>query len=1006
MEYTVIAGVKVPVYKGDDKGLVFPSDLVETDSVRKNLQNILYPMLEGYPVLLVGDAGVGKNALIYYINQRMQRPTHRFSFNEDTLPEDLIGSYRVLMDGNGFEWHDGPLTYAIRFNSCFVADEMNLASPHIIRRFSSVYENGYLDLIEGTGERILSKQGFQFFGTQNPSEGFEGRKSLPHDILKYFVVVYIDPYTPDEILYILKNLYLPLDEEFLKKAIRTNLLIENLVVTGQLGKGDLEKYHFNIRILKKLCQRVQLYGSKDTIVQIREIKNLYLEPFRKTEDREKVIDIISDIWGSLKNYEGESNIKIFIQEGTLFCNDKALHLENENKSKSILLSHPLPNPILEFFEKLVTAYQNNENILIEFKEEQDPQIFYHLITGIIGSPVETITLAKGIHTSDIIGSLKPIENNKVGWLDGPLTRAIRNQSIICITGLESAGPELVEKLNMLTDDARSLVLPPESGTKEPLKLKQPSRVIALKSFRTSKSTPTISRAFRNRFTPILFPELEDKETLISILNFYLPEGILVERMALFHIKIRELSQKRIIGSGNLQPYTFGLSNLIRWKDHILKYNDKDIQEIILRGAKISYTNQISDPKERLDMERFLNQIFNGIEIDEDLIQKIEEKKKTFTTPSDIEKKRWWDPNLHKRDPITGKAKLLNSGNPLKKGININTPETGGDTKEGPDAWYGKDTLGNKGQGEPAGGGGAWGYRTEELYKQFLLKRKILWDYRMVVSKEEFFDVFGKELEEVEMNLEKLFDPELDIIRNYRNEGSRIDARKYINFKNGRGDTRIFDKTLIEKKEEKLKGVEVCILVSKCRRIFNFDYSIPMLSAILTTSYILQNHQIPFSIHSYSDLKNLKDRIDLIHVKKAEEEYNSLKEEEVFYSFTQGWEGDSIPEYQVLDNLEYYFQPDSSTRIMVIISDFRGQRAKAEIYQELESRDTKLLKEAIIKNEKKNYIFLGVGLGSRFIAEHIFHDSIQITNDNFYNMPNLIGQALGKLILTHHSQRFS
>lgn len=106
-----------------------------------------------------------------------------------------------------------------------------------------------------------------------------------------------------------------------------------------------------------------------------------------------------------------------------------------------------------------------------------------------------------------------------------------------------------------------------------------------------------------------------------------------------------------------------------------------------------------------------------------------------------------------------------------------------------------------GQGEPAGGGGAWGYRTEELYKAFLAKRRILWEYTIQTSIKEFKEVFGRSLEEVELNLERLFDPEIDINRMYRSEGSRIDTRKYISFLSGKGDSKVFDKTTIDKDEE-------------------------------------------------------------------------------------------------------------------------------------------------------------------------------------------------------------
>jgi len=1000
METVEIAGLKVPKSNKKFSEPVFASNLVETETTIANLRNILYPLTEGSPVLLVGDAGVGKNALIYYINSLRNLPTIRFSFNEDTLPEDLIGSYRLLMSGNAFEWVNGPIINALQEGIPFVADEMNLASTSVIKRFSTLYESSYIDLLEGGGEKILKNDGFSFIATQNPAEGFEGRKSLPFEITKNFAVVYVDPYPPEELYYILKNLYPTLTESLIKSAIRITLETEKRILTGTLGKGDLEKYHFNLRTLKKLCSRFSEFNVNDKSILLREVMALYSDCFRNSEDKKEQEELIRSEFLS-KDINKISEIKLFVDSSFLYCNDKKIILKDPEKVKKILSSRPLTSEVLDFLEKIITCIQMNENILIEYSNEDDSLFLLDLATQITGNEIEYVNLCKGIHTSDILGALKPIENQIV-WLDGPLSRGIKENKIICITSLEAAGAELIEKLNMLTDDARSILLPPESGNTSPLTLGESSVVYSFKQFRNSKSASTISRAFRNRFTSILYPKFIEELSLQEIVEFYLPKSPLTQFMTQFHTRIRGLSQRRVIGSANLNPYIFGTTNLVNWATYISKHIDKNVKDTIIIGAKISYINQIYDSRERIDILKYLENGLSNFKLEDDFLEKLEEKKKTLTLVSDIEKKIWWDPELHKRDPITGKAKIQASGNPLKKGIEINTPETGGNTKEGADAWYGKDTRGNMGQGEPAGGGGAWGYRTEDLYKQFLAKRKILWSYSMTVTRKEYMEIFGKELETVEMNLEKLFDPEIDITRVYEHTGRRIDARKYISFKNGKGDTKVFDRTIIDKKTEKLKGVEVVFLVSKSRRIFNFEYSVVVLSALITSSIILNDHEIDFSIYTYSDRLNKKDHIDLINLKTFEEDYNSHKEEEIFNSLTSDWQGDSVHEYLLLENLEKYFSPDSSTRIVVMLSDFRGQRGKASVDAELSSFENRKLKEYVIKSVNKSYIILGVGLGNRYLAEEIFHDSIQITGENFSNMPNLLGSELSKLILTHHS----
>jgi midasin (ATPase involved in ribosome maturation) len=483
METVEIAGLKVPKSNKKFSEPVFASNLVETETTITNLRNILYPLLEGSPVLLVGDAGVGKNALIYYINSLRNLPTIRFSFNEDTLPEDLIGSYRLLMSGNAFEWVNGPIINALQQGIPFVADEMNLASTSVIKRFSTLYESSYLDLLEGGGEKIIKNDGFSLIATQNPAEGFEGRKSLPFEITKNFAVVYVDPYPPDELYYILKNLYPSLTESLIKSAVRITLETEKRILTGTLGKGDLEKYHFNLRTLKKLCSRFSEFNINDKSILLREVMSLYSDCFRSSEDRKEQEELIRSEFFS-KDIKKISDIKLYADSSYLYCNDKKINVKDPEKVKKILSSRPLTAEVLDFIEKIITCIQMGENILIEYSNEDDSLFLLELATQITGNDIEYVNLCKGIHTSDILGALKPI-GNQIVWLDGPLSRGIKENKIICITSLEAAGAELVEKLNMLTDDARSILLPPESGSTSPLKLGESSVVYSFKQFRNS-----------------------------------------------------------------------------------------------------------------------------------------------------------------------------------------------------------------------------------------------------------------------------------------------------------------------------------------------------------------------------------------------------------------------------------------------------------------------------------------------------------------------------------------
>lgn len=1062
MQTVNIAGIDVPVIHSNP-GWIPETKLILTPTTRRNLQKILYPLTQGANILLVGDAGVGKNALLYYINQLRKHPTIRYSFNEDTLPEDLVGAYRIDQATHGFTWEDGPLSRSIRMGATFVADEMNLCPPEVLKRFTSVFCENHLQILEGDSSRVEFQKGFNFVATQNPAEGFEGRKNLPREIQKYFVTVYIDSYPQDELVQILSGLHSSIDKTIIEALVRINNAVEKLIIERSIGHRDLERHHFNIRNLNRLLYRA---GHNENSL-LDEIFDIYFRPFRNPEDREKiktaVLEICSDeiyrstvihhVYSEL-NHSEDKNIdihfhtkqgKIDIGRARLISSDSTNEDSQNNSTQSLHSGdsnyinsggkslEKRANDAFEIFppvesarsilESIARSLQFAENILLECDSDVEPEDFVHFFAELLGKNLTVISLSRGMHTSDILGGLKPVKREPgdtsapVDWVDGPLTNAVRNGDFILLKGLEAAGPELVEKLNMLLDDARALGLPPESGYSEPILLQKAARVFALKYFRKQRSVPSISRAFRNRFTAYVVHTIDDRESLLELASSYLQmqadENSFVEFLDVvvdFHLFIREMAKSRKIGSGNLIPYSYGLTNLKRFCQFLVSNIQNDdltseeaIIDIFTKSAGISYVNEISDFEEREKMIHALHRLISKTPLLE-LIQSFNDKlqKKKLINASVNSKKVWWDQSKHWRKANTGKFKPKLTGRALKDGIEINTPETGGQTKEGPDAWYGSDTQGNMGQGEPGAGGGAWGYRTEALYEEFLKKRRPLWDYQMGVSLEDFRDIFESEIERVVINFDRLLDPQVDISRRYLSSGSRVDVRRYLSYISGRGDGRVFDKTTVNIDDDKLKGVEIIFAVNKGRRIFNFEYAIATLVSIMSCSLILKNHDLSFGVVGYSDLNNKKDNIDLQWFKTLEREFDERAEVDLFNGLANDWHGDTVVESQVLEELADDFSADARTRILVMISDFRGYRARVTIEKDIESFETARLKTVADDLTKRGYILLGVGVGARAISDVLFGESLQVGGENFSNLPALLSSKVTDLIHKHHN----
>ena len=1015
-----------------EKHLVFHQELILTQTTIANLKKILYPLIEGQNLLLVGDAGVGKNALIYYINKIRGLPTIRFSFNQDTLPEDLSGSFRVLP--NGFQWNNGPLTEALEKGYTFVADEMNLASPEILKRFISVFDRRRLALLEKDGSEVVANDRFSFVATQNPARGFEGRKNLPESIARHFTTIYLDHYPAHEEKEILRGLYPEEYATLAETVVTLQRALEAAIWKNELAKDDLEHYHFNLRTAQRFMNRAVVAGLTDiNAPAFRDLTfTFFVETFRIETDRQLAMKIAAEILGyefaQLNRDYGMYTSAALLRNGEEYI--------AAGEAAPTRMFFPVTHARAAILDKMEASLTANDNLLIEGDDAARILELCHIYarvhggtgvgqardgdgpTGMAHRKVTEIFLSRGMHTSDIIGALRP-HGSSVKWVDGPLTAALRRGDLIVLENIDAAGSELVEKLNMLLDHAGRLALPPEAEGDSILKKEGECRIVAIKRTRKSRNQQTISRALRNRFFSMHVPVLEGQQITSEIITLTLNHQFgedestlrktLIQKLSLFHIKADEAAREKKIGENLAEIIRYREEHLLRLIGHAARYAGEDKAEggleIMKRGVDIYYAGQLVGDEDRTFIKRLFDRIFAEMPWEDMFAELAAGKKKVLTALKKRDKKIVapdWDKNKHFREANTGKAQKRLNGQELKKGIRIDTPETGGNTKEGPDAWYGSDTQGNGGQGEPAGGGGAWGTRTEELFQAFLKKYKPKWEYHMGYSLADFYDVFGKMLSELQMDLENALDAEPEIERRLMAQGHRVDARRYITYQAYAGNDRIFDRTRILHSENKLKGVEFVFVLAKGRRMFNFKAAVSAVIAVQSAVEILFDRKIPVKVYGYSDFENMKHSIDINRFIATEGDSPSHSEKvSLFENMTDNWNGDTIEESQVLRYAAEQFSPEATTKFVVMVSDFRGHRARAELKKEILSPPSQELKELGEEYARQNIHVLAVQTGTRSIAEHLFKEWLWIHEDTFDQAPVLLSDAIKNLILRYH-----
>ncbi len=1019
-----------------EQHLVLPQNLILTKTTLRNLNKILYPLREGRNLLLIGDVGVGKNALIYYINQLRNLPTIRFNFNQDTMPEDLIGSFQILPDG--FHWQDGPLITAMKNGYTFVADEMNLASPEILKRFLNMLKNKSLALSEKDATSCVAHKRFHFIATQNPSKGFEGRKILSTQILKYFTIIYIDSSPITEQIEIIRGLFPVVPVSLIAEVMELQNILEKKIWSAEIAKNSLEHLHFNIRSAQRFWKRILKDISNDiqTTIKIEQddfmynLFRFYVNCFSDSVDRKISLGVIKDVF--LLSHE-----KLYDYYNTFLNQDVQKKISVLIKNLSIkpdqyeLDPLPITTGRLKSLEEIYLSLGNYENLLLEGEEFVRMGELIDIVAFAHGHKINHIYLFKGMHTSDLLGSLRPIKkigsnnqiSNQVEWVDGPLTKAIKNQEWVVLENIEAAGSEIIEKLNMLLDDAAQLLLPPEAEPNIIIKKNKNTRIIIIKYFRKSRNSPTISRAFRNRFSNLIIPPVLDHELVQSALLFFYSIFqidhekdfiTLMEKFVEFHkqMNIALINQKIDTSLVNIEPYYE--ENLLRWVKHLHFWKNEFesitsqtsiinnlFERLITQGAEIHYLSALPNEIDREWGRNLLKKIMEGLPLDE-LETKISTLKKKMLNSTN-KKKMTWDPQKYFRKANTGKAKPKFGGGKLKKGIDINTPETGGSTKEGKNAWYGRDTLGNRGVGVPQGGGGAWGYRTHQIFDDFLKKYSPKWDYEMNFNLNDYYDHFGGLLKQIDLNLSNSLKTHLNTEREILSRGHRINMKKYLAYLVHQGSDRIFDNVRNLNQENQLKGMEVIFLINKGRRLFNFEVSMASVIALQSVIEVLNDHDVTFKIFGYSDFDNMKVEIDLIEYTNKgafnwNENLSKIKKNEIFNQMISNWSGDTVEEYIVIKKIIRKFSLDARAKVIVMISDFRGHRAKQNIEDDISKRENLLLKETINEYSLKGYIFLGVQTGTRNIAKYFFDHFVWVNVDNVNQAPRILAEKLKDIIL--------
>lgn len=496
-----------------------------------------------YAVLIEGPTSAGKTSTIEYLAKRTQNRCIRINNHEHTDIQEYIGSYIPGASGK-LHFQEGVLVEAVRNGYWVILDELNLAPSEVLEALNRLLDdNNELFIIE-TQQTVKAHPNFRIFATQNPTEGYGGRKQLSEAFKNRFIQINARDIPDDELVTIIhKRGKMALS--YSKKLIN---ILKDLKYKRQSGSFFSKEGVITVRdLLKWATRHNKTDGGMEALAH--EGYLLLAERMRTASEKRFVRDII----------EKHTKATIRVDAG-----DPESYLE---KTWTQLASvFELPEEILQeqgLSQVIQTRSLKRLAILVQkCLENQEPVLLVgdtgcgktticQLLAMFNKQKLFSINVHQNTETSDFLGSMrtkrdlhvlraqlaeklslskeaseKEIDEaiNKLGkdhpdfktlkkeraalnqifeWKDGILVEAMEAGGILLIDEISLASDSVLERLNSVFEKERTLVLA-EKASEEAV------RVQALDSFGVvSTMNPSgdygkkeLSPALRNRMTEI------------------------------------------------------------------------------------------------------------------------------------------------------------------------------------------------------------------------------------------------------------------------------------------------------------------------------------------------------------------------------------------------------------------------------------------------------------------------------------------------------------------------
>eukprot|EP00375_Theileria_parva_P000949 XP_763619.1 hypothetical protein [Theileria parva strain Muguga] len=561
---------KISIEKDNQPNERIYDKILKNEEYNNEILKMIYSSyIRNEPVLLVGETGTGKTALIQKFAQITGNVLKVFVFSENSDSSDLLGNFmpkNITTEEAGLEkvkyiFNDGILLECIKNGYWLLLDEINLSQYDLLYKLysllSSIYSNSnmdvennenkiYLELYEYINQRVEVNRNFRLFACMNPPmikknniiRVNTGKKDLPPNILKLFTTIYVDPIRSYDDLLRVANCYTGHLNINLGELCRFYIRVTEMVEQCEIEDGAHNLPNFTLRnfvrsvlyIVNKLTREFKpvnnlsklifdsIYSNFLSTLEQNSISKLIdllpneLSKYYETQPDNSfnnlyATEVNNTVMPTEKGYINICNywIKLGNSQEPNSPNYNSLQDQKNTEEKFIICSNNV-----NYLVKLVRIISGLKvPILLEGPTAAGKTSIVTYLCKLTGNKCVRINNYDNIDITEYIGQYHFI-NGKLVFQYGLLVIAMKYGYWVILDELNLASSNVLECLNRILDDNKEIYI---SETNEVIKCHENFMLFATQNPCDSiyGGRKQLSTSFKNRFIQIYFDEITNED---------------------------------------------------------------------------------------------------------------------------------------------------------------------------------------------------------------------------------------------------------------------------------------------------------------------------------------------------------------------------------------------------------------------------------------------------------------------------------------------------------------